>query len=185
VSAPVNPHVCRVSRDEAQGLLEECQAYIGAIGLAPSTFGYRSCKRASLITDLKIGMRPTRRTAERLRAWMTAHPLGTLDEMHALDAASGRAAKDAEAAALDARRAETIAAREDHVRRCARREAEAARPSLGGAVQEKFFEGPGDAIRVIRARWPDLWSRVVEAARAQGALPGAVMVEAIERGLAA
>lgn len=166
--------LCRVSRDEADALLDACRAHLAETGMAPSTFGERSCRRPSLISDLRIGRRPTRQTVARVQAFMAGAP----DPVRS----KTMEARHDEAVALEERRAATIAAREEHVRRHELRETQG---RLGVTVQESLVDGPGDAIRAIQRRWPDLWSRVVETARSQGALPGAVMVEAIEKGLAA
>lgn len=179
-----NPMLRRVTRDEAQVLLAECRAYLAETGMAPSSFGYRSCKRGSLISDLRIGRRPTRQTADRVRAWMVGAETGAGSA--ATPAVAARQAKDDEQAALDARREETARARAEHVAKHLQREAHmVGRRTLGAALQETMISGPNDVIWTIRRRWPELWSRVVETARERGALPGAVLVEAIERGLPA
>lgn len=158
--------------------------------MAPSTFGYRACKRAGLISDMKVGRRPTARTVERVREWIARHPAAIgCDQRDALDAAAARDAKDAEAAEIEARRQATLRARMEHIVAAQAREAAQAAASdrrrLGLMVQDALVDGPGDAVRLIRQRWPSLWSRVVQTARQSGDLPGKVLVEAIERGLAA
>ena len=42
---------------------------------------------------------------------------------------------------------------------------------------------PGDTVGLVKQRWPDVWNRVVDAARDVGQAPGAMLVALIERGL--
>jgi len=52
-------------------------------------------------------------------------------------------------------------------------------------ISTMFVETPGDTVALIKRRWPDVWSRVVDAARDVGQAPGAMLVSLIERGLEA
>jgi hypothetical protein len=56
--------------------------------------------------------------------------------------------------------------------------------SLSEQVATLVVEEPADAIRVVKRRWPDLWSRVVLQAREEKMHPGPMMFALIERGLA-
>lgn len=64
----------------------------------------------------------------------------------------------------------------------------AARPALPSPLTMALVEAGaaeiGDAVAMVRRRWPVLWRRVCAAARAREELPGAVLVEAVEAGLA-
>lgn len=114
------------------------------------------------------------------------------------------AARDAEAAAAITARADAVA-RLREIARQAALEAEAAGnnrrragqlsgtlnavarfvPTPVEAVQSALAETPADAARALQRRWPAVWQAVLITARAQGATPMAMMIDAIETGLAA
>ncbi|MDH7640541.1 hypothetical protein [Sphingomonas oryzagri] len=45
-------------------------------------------------------------------------------------------------------------------------------------------ETPADAIRMVRERWPSIWSAIVAVAREQNMAPGALMMSALEEWVA-
>jgi len=45
-------------------------------------------------------------------------------------------------------------------------------------------ETPGEAIRLVRERWPSTWSAIVAVARQQNTAPGALMMSALEEWVA-
>lgn len=53
------------------------------------------------------------------------------------------------------------------------------------AVQSALAETPADAARALQRRWPAVWQAVLITARAQETTPMAMMIDAIETGLAA
>lgn len=57
--------------------------------------------------------------------------------------------------------------------------------SASETIATALVETPSDLIATVRRRWPDQWRRVVERARATGAMPGVVLAQVIERGLEA
>ncbi|GEM72038.1 hypothetical protein SAQ01S_18040 [Sphingomonas aquatilis NBRC 16722] len=60
-----------------------------------------------------------------------------------------------------------------------------AAPTVAEAIASGLVETPSDLIATVQRRWPSVWMRIVERARAAKVMPGALLVEAIERGFEA
>lgn len=60
-------------------LLEQIEAYLAQTRTSPSTFGRLVVGDPRLVSDLKSGRRPRRRTEERLQRYLNA--IGSIDEV--------------------------------------------------------------------------------------------------------
>nr|WP_237438291.1 hypothetical protein [Alteraurantiacibacter buctensis] len=60
-------------------LLEQIEAYLARTQTSPSTFGRLAVGDPRLVSDLKSGRRPRRRTEERLQGYLNA--IGSVDEV--------------------------------------------------------------------------------------------------------
>ncbi|QDC36197.1 hypothetical protein FIL70_01985 [Sphingobium fuliginis ATCC 27551] len=63
----------------AMELLEQIEAYLAQTRTSPSTFGRLVVGDPRLVSDLKSGRRPRRRTEERLQRYLNA--IGSIDEV--------------------------------------------------------------------------------------------------------
>ncbi|KKC27422.1 hypothetical protein [Sphingomonas sp. SRS2] len=78
------------------------------------------------------------------------------------------------------------AARAGQRRRDARSTGSVARPLAASAIeimQSEMLATPSDLVRVVRAEWPELWSRVIAEARRQGCSPVRQLINTIDAGL--
>lgn len=201
--------------DDLARLQADVAAYLARTGMAPSTFSNRATGDNSFVTRLNAGRAGIATEAKVRAfmaeypeglAQRKARMPGSGFPVDAADARiiqAAVAARDDEAAAIAAR-ADGVA-RSREIARQAALEAEAAGnnrrragqlsgtwnavarfvPTPVEAVQSALAETPADAARALQRRWPDVWQAVLITARAQGATPMAMMIDAIETGLAA
>jgi hypothetical protein len=57
--------------NETQAILHDIEKYIGAMGMAPSTFGRKAVNDGKLVTRLREGGGITLHTAGKIRSFMT------------------------------------------------------------------------------------------------------------------
>jgi hypothetical protein len=185
-------------------LYREIRGYCVSVNCTIEDFSRASGIANTTISSIRGALYPSPTTVARVREFIAANPGGisarTLPargpKTTARDGARGLAA--ARQVSLAPARPNPVAvaaaARESAFRPGMRSIAEKApayvhslRRDLTRAEQisTMFVETPGDTVALIKRRWPDVWSRVVDAARDVGQAPGAMLVSLIERGLEA
>lgn len=137
-------------------LFGEVERYCKANGLTRARFARASGVAAQTLSGLPGVDVATASTAQRIREFIAAHPGGV--------------------------RAGTCFERPEPAPPIAPPAASAAPivEQIAGAA----LATPSDLVRHVTRRWPEVWAAVVERARADGLVPGAALVAAIERGLA-
>ena len=170
-----------LTQDARALLLEQVLEYCARNDVSYARFG-RAIRDEAVIANLRN--QPNRFSVERgekIRAFMRRHPKGfdhQIGRAATLEAAQERKAE------IEARRQKTEAehaARAERAREVAAREAAGIQPVA--AVTHAAIGEPGEAMRLIKQRWPGLLDRLIAESRAVGRMPGELMAEAIEAGL--
>lgn len=190
------------SRPSGAGLYREIKGYCLSVECTVEDFSRASGIANTTISSIRAALYPSSRTVERVRDFITANPGGIA--ARTLPARGPKTTSRDGARAVDVARqvsaaparpdpaAVAAAARESAFRPGARTLAEKApaylhslRRDLTPAEQISMMcvATPGDTVEVVQRRWPDVWIRVVDAARDVGQAPGAMLIALIERGL--
>lgn len=165
-------------------LHREVTLYVGRTGTSWETLAIAAGIGVATIRQLNQKGYPAAQTVARLRAVIKEHPKGIARHTACLIfAASPKptpmtpVVDPAVAAVLDARPSRRwIPMRPIDM---------VSAPSVAEAIASGLVETPADLIATVQRRWPVIWKRIVERARAADVMPGALLVEAIERGLEA
>lgn len=190
------------SRPSGAGLYREIKGYCLSVECTVEDFSRASGIANTTISSIRAALYPSPRTVDRVRDFITANPGGiaarTLPARGPKTTSrdGARAVVVARMVSADPARpdpaAVAAAAREAAFRPGARSLAEKApaylhslRRDLTPAEQISTMcvATPGDTVEVVQRRWPDVWIRVVDAARDVGQAPGAMLIALIERGL--
>lgn len=190
------------SRPSGAGLYREIKGYCLAVDCTVEDFSRASGIANTTISSIRAALYPSSRTVDRVRDFITANPGGIAVQTLPARGPKTTSRNGARAVAV-ARQASgeparpdpaavAAAARESAFRPGARTLAEKApaylhslRRDLTPAEQISTMcvATPGDTVEVVKRRWPDVWIRVVDAARDVGQAPGAMLIALIERGL--
>ena len=162
----------------------EVMNYVGRTGTSWETLAIAAGLGVATVRQLNSRSYVMPETARRLREVMRAHP-GGVERHTACTIAPARPAPAPMVPVVD-----PAAVTRDEVARAVRFVPMRAvdmltAPSVGEAIASGLVETPSDLIAVVQRRGPAVWAQVVEKARATEMLPGALLLEAIERGLAA
>jgi hypothetical protein len=190
------------ARPTGAGLYREIRGYCVSVSCTIEEFSRASGIANTTISSIREAFYPSPRTVERVRGFITDNPGGiaarTLPargpKTTSRDGARAvaRARELSVAPARPDPAAVAAAARECAFRPSARSMGEKApaylnrlRRDLTPAEQISTLcvATPGDTVGLVKQRWPDVWNRVVNAARDVGQAPGAMLVALIERGL--
>lgn len=183
-------------------LFREIRAYCESVNCTIEDFSRASGIANTTISSIRGALYPSPRTVARVREFIVENPGGisartlpargpkttSRDGARAVEAARNASAEPArpDPAAVAA------AARESAFRpgvRALAEKAPAYRHSLrrdltpAEQISTMCVATPGDTVEVVKRRWPDVWIRVVDAARDVGQAPGAMLIALIERGL--
>lgn len=190
------------SRPSGAGLYREIKGYCLSVECTVEDFSRASGIANTTISSIRAALYPSSRTVDRVRDFIVANPGGIAAQT--LPARGPKTTSRDGARAVDVARrisaaparpdpaAVAAAARESAFRPGARTLAEKApaylhslRRDLTPAEQISTMcvATPGDTVEVVQRRWPDIWIRVVDAARDVGQAPGAMLIALIERGL--
>jgi len=190
------------ARPTGAGLYREIRGYCVSVSCTIEDFSRASGIANTTISSIREAFYPSPRTVERVRGFIVANPGGIAGRTLPARGPKTTSRDGARAVAL-AREisvaparpdpaAVAAAARESAFRPGARSIAEKApaylntlRRDLTPAEQISTLcvATPGDTVGLVKQRWPDVWNRVVDAARDVGQAPGAMLVALIERGL--
>ena len=164
-------------------LLGQVVDYCARLDIPVSVFG-RSLRDDALVHKLRSDpARVTVKRADTIRAFMAKHPNGFDREA---EREKNLARSQETQSEIDAMRR---AAEARHEARAARAREVDQRERMGARPSEQLarvaLAEPHDAIALVKRRWPDLLDRLLDEARSAGRMPGELMVDAIEAGLAA
>lgn len=162
----------------------EVSNYIGRTGTSWETLAIAAGVGTATVRQLNTRSYVLPATAARLRAVMKAHPAGVERHTACLIAPSGPVPSPMQPVVDPGEVARLEAVRPVRSVPMSPFEMLSA-PTVGEAIASGLVETPADLIAIVQRRWPAVWARVVERARATDILPGALLVEAIERGLEA
>lgn len=169
-------------------LLREVERYCRQSGLRETRVGELAMGHSGFVGLLRKRGTLTKTSERRVRAFMERFPDGC-----SLDDARAWRVSDAPPNRSEAKRlrlAEQIAAEAEEAGK-RRRTADSWGEPLAIArdpvavVAKAALPGIGDAIALLQKRWPELWAEVIATARAQGRMPGELLIAAIEAGLEA
>ncbi len=190
------------ARPTGAGLYREIRGYCISVNCTIEDFSRASGIASTTISSIRAALYPSPRTVDRVRGFIADNPGGiaartlpargpkTTSRHGARAVALARETSIAPARPDPA--AVAAAARESAMQPGARSLAEKApaylntlRRDLTPAEQISTLcvATPGDTVGLVKQRWPDVWNRVVNAARDVGQAPGAMLVALIERGL--
>jgi hypothetical protein len=180
-------------RPTGLGLDREIRAYYARTGMNQRLFARAVGLSEQTISGVARSLFPKPRTVEMVRGFITAHPDGMAeDRIPARSAVAvqgqGGAMALAAAQAASVAPARPVPLPDPAPEPPVTFDAAPTLPSdltLGEAVSGALVEKPSDLIALIKVKWPQLWSIVIQQSRAAGRMPGAVLIEAIERGLEA
>ena len=190
------------ARPTGAGLYREIRGYCVSVSCTIEDFSRASGIANTTISSIREAFYPSPRTVERVRGFIVANP-GWIAGRTLPARGPKTTSRDGARAVALAREisvaparpdpaAVAAAARESAFRPGARSIAEKApaylntlRRDLTPAEQISTLcvATPGDTVGLVKQRWPDVWNRVVDAARDVGQAPGAMLVALIERGL--
>lgn len=160
-------------------LLREVEVYLRNTGVAPTRLGIEALGDRKVVRDLKNGAQFGPLRANKLRAWMKAHPRGLPAASRKASAAAILADTASEAACAGVRR------RQARSTGTVVRTIERPPLTLAERIATMLVEQPGDLVATVKRQWPDLWDRVIAAARIARVSPGAQLMTVIEAGLSA
>lgn len=152
---------------EPDTILADIEAFLAVKRMAQTVFGKAAVNDPGLVGQMRKGIAIGPRRQAKIRAFMDANSSASAQRLlaevkqEADDAAAGRL--------------RTTPLRAAHL---------PARLTPAETIQTMLVDTPSDAVLALKRRWPDLWADIVITARSHDVLPGEMMVNAIEAGLA-
>lgn len=167
-------------------LRAECVAWCERTGTSMERLSCHAGRAYNFVAQLGGRFAPSGESVVQLRAVMATYPEGI---PAGLNPPSKRPTREVPAPApqqsvLSAAEA-AVRERAPRRRRSAEYLARLSRASQAETVATRLVETPADLIATVKRTWPDQWRRIVERARVEGTLPGAMLAQVIERGLEA
>lgn len=183
-------------------LYREICGYCVSVNCTVEDFSRASGIANTTISSVRGALYPSLRTVARVRDFIAANPGGI--SARTLPARGPKTtAKDGARAVAVAWEASVAPARPDPAAVAAAARESAFRPGVrtiaekapayihslrrdltpAEQISTMCVATPGDTVEVVKRRWPDVWIRVVDAARDVGQAPGAMLIALIERGL--
>ncbi len=190
------------TRPSGAGLYREIKCYCVSVNCTVEDFSRASGIANTTISSIRAALYPSPRTVDRVRDFITANPGGIAAQT--LPARGPKTtSRDGARAVAVARQASGEPARPDPAAVAAAARESAFRPgprtlaekapaylhslrrdlTPAEQISTMCVATPGDTVEVVKRRWPDVWNRVVNAARDVGQAPGAMLIALIERGL--
>ena len=160
-------------------LLRDVERFLKRWGWKDTRFGTECLNRPSFVMGLRNGIRAKPKTEKIVREFMAAYQPVRPESVGSVVAARVETPSERLASRVE-HDVEQLADRLAEVR-----SAPARRDPVASFLVAVGPETPGEAISLVRERWPSTWARIVLAARERREAPGALMVALIERGLEA